>query len=113
MTEVKERSMPMRLGLVVGAAVLGFMAAWLALDASQTSGRYWPIHVVSGPIFSLAYRFAHETHYAWLTFIGTGLLFGFYTWCATTFRSWAMLVVLALLHLGLSAGSMALATQAS
>src|SRR5688500_14452776 len=101
---------PARLVWMIAAAVVGFVAAWLALDASQTYGRYWPIHVVSGPIFSLA-NYAHETHYAWLTFIGTGLLFGFYAWCATTLRSRAVLVVIALLHLGLAAGGVAIAAQ--
>jgi hypothetical protein len=113
MTEGKKTSTPMRLGLVLAAVVLGFFAAWIALDASQTSGRYWPIHVVSGPIFSLADSFAAEIHGAVLTFLGTGLLFGFYTWCATKFRSWALMVVLALVHLGLAAGGVAMATQSS
>jgi hypothetical protein len=112
MTETRKTSIPIRLGLIFGAAVLGFIPAWLALDASQTFGRYWPIHLVSGPIFNQA-NFAHDTHYAWLTFIGTSLLFGFYAWCATTFRSPAVMLVIALLHAGLAAGGVAMAAQQS
>jgi hypothetical protein len=110
MAEAVKVSTPIRIGGTIGAAVLGFFAAWLALDASQTSGRYWPIHVVSGPIFTLA-NYGHETHYAWLTFIGTGLLFGFYAWCATKFRSLAVLLVIAVAHAGLAAWGVAGAAQ--
>jgi hypothetical protein len=40
-------------------------------------------------------------------------LFGFYTWCALKFRSRSVMLVIALLHLGLAAGSVAMAAQQS
>jgi hypothetical protein len=112
MAEAAKTSILARLGWVPAGAVVGFLAAWLALDASQTYGRYWPINVVSGPIFTLA-NYGHETHYAWLTFIGTALLFGFYAWCATKFRSLAVLLVIAVAHAGLAAWGVAAAAQQS
>jgi hypothetical protein len=112
MAESEKTSKLARLASVLAAAVLGFFAAWIALDASQTSGRYWPINVVSGPVFTLA-NYGHETHYAWLTFIGTGLLFGLYTWCATTFRPAAVLLIIALVHASLAAWGIATAAQQS
>ena len=112
MVETAKTSKPRAAGVCIGGSGGGIHRGVAALDASQSYGRYWPIHVVSGPVFTLA-NFAHETHSAVLTFLGTGLLFGVYTWCATTFRSLAMMVVIALVHLGLAAGGVAMATQAS
>jgi len=110
MAETAKTSKLARAGWVLAGVVVGFIASWLALDASQSYGNYWPIHAVSGPIFTLA-NFAHETHYAVLTFIGTGLLFGFYTWCATTFRSFALPAVIAVVHMCLAAWGVATAAQ--
>jgi hypothetical protein len=102
MAERAKLSILSRLGMIFAAAVMGFFAGWIALDASQTAGHYWPVHVVTGPIFTLAYRFAHEMHYGVLTFVGTGLLFAIYAWCITTFRSRATLLVIAAVHAALA-----------
>ena len=80
--------------------------------AWQPDGDVPAIHVVSGPIFTLA-NSAHEMHYAVLTFVGTGLLFALYTWCATRFRSRVALLAIAAAHAGLAAWGIATAAQQS
>jgi len=111
MTAATKLSTPARFGLTLAAAIVGFLGAWLALDASLTSGRYWPIHLASGPIFSLAYVFAQDMYYGVLTFVGTALLFALYAWLATTFRSLALLLVIAVAHVSLAVAGIALAVQ--
>jgi hypothetical protein len=113
MAETAKASMVARLVWVAVGLVVGFFAAWIALDASQTAGHYWPIQVVSGPMYSLAYTLAADTHSAVLTFVGTAILFGLYAWIVATFRSWGAIAAIAAVHAGLAVAGLATAVQHS